>query len=206
LFTYPVLQAADILLYDTDQVPVGEDQRQHIELTRDLAERFNTRYGDTFVIPAPSIAAVGAKIQDLQDPTRKMSKSTESPQGTILVLDDPTDIERKIKRAVTDTDNEVRYDPVEKPGVSNLLTILAIATDRVPAEVAEGYSQYGPLKADAAAAVVEFLRPLQERFAELAADPGSVSAALAKGAEKARSVASATYERARDAIGLVAPA
>jgi tryptophanyl-tRNA synthetase len=203
LFTYPVLQAADILVYDADRVPVGEDQRQHLELCRDLAKRFNTRYGPTFVVPAPAIPRVGGKIMDLQEPTKKMSKSADSPQGTVLVLDTPADIERKIKRAVTDTESEVRYDPDAKPGVSNLLELLALSTGRTPAEVAEGYTQYGPLKADAAAAVVEFLRPVQERFAELAGDPGAVAAALDKGATKAQAVATVTLARAKDAIGLL---
>ena len=203
LFTYPVLQAADILLYQADRVPVGEDQRQHLELARDLAQRFNTRYGPTFVVPAAAIPRVGGKIMDLQEPTKKMSKSADSPQGTVLLLDAPKDVERKIKRAVTDTDSEVRYDPEAKPGVSNLLELLALSTGRTPAEVAEGYTQYGPLKADAAAAVVEFLRPVQERFAELSADPGVVAAALDKGATKAQAVAAETMARAKDAIGLL---
>jgi tryptophanyl-tRNA synthetase len=203
LFTYPVLQAADILLYDTDFVPVGEDQRQHLELCRDLAMRFNSRYGETFVVPRPSIPRLGARICDLQEPTRKMSKSVDSPQGTVLVLEEPGSIARKIKRAVTDTETDVRYDPGAKPGVSNLLELLAVATGRSPAEAAEGYTQYGPLKADAAAAVVEFLRPLQERYAELSADPGHVAAVLEKGAAKAQAVASATLTRARAAVGLL---
>ena len=203
LFTYPVLQAADILLYDADRVPVGEDQRQHLELCRDLAQRFNTRYGDTFVVPEAGIPRVGGRVMDLQDPTKKMSKSADSPQGTILLLEEPAAIERKIKRAVTDTESEVRYDPEAKPGVSNLLELLAIATDRTPAEVAAGYTQYGPLKADAAAAVVEFLRPVQERFAELSRDPGHVHAVLDKGATKAQSVAAETLARAKHAVGLL---
>src|ERR1700722_19181379 len=157
LFTYPVLQSADILLYDADRVPVGDDQRQHLELTRDLALRFNQRYGPTCVIPAPHIppAGRGARIMDLQEPRAKMSKSADSPQGTVLLLDPPEVIERKIKRAVTDADagpNMVRYDPVAKPGVSNVVELLALATERTPQEVAGGYTQYGPLKADAAAA------------------------------------------------------
>jgi tryptophanyl-tRNA synthetase len=203
LFTYPVLQAADILLYDADRVPVGEDQRQHLELCRDLAQRFNARYGEAFVVPEAGIPRVGGKVMDLQEPTRKMSKSADSPQGTILVLEEPAAVERKVKRAVTDTESEVRYDPVAKPGVSNLLELLAIATGRTPAAVAEGYSQYGPLKADAAAAVVEFLRPVRERYEELAADPAGVAAVLEKGAAKAQAVAAATLARARDAIGLL---
>jgi tryptophanyl-tRNA synthetase len=203
LFTYPVLMAADVLLYDADQVPVGEDQRQHLELCRDLALRFNHRYGETFVIPEATLPTVGARIMDLQRPTNKMSKSAESPQGTVLVLDDPATIERKFKRAVTDTGTDVAFDPQKKPGVSNLLSILGAATGRRPAEVAEGYSQYGPLKADTAAAVVELLRPLRERYAELAADPEAVRSTLARGAEKAQAVASATLARARAAIGLL---
>jgi tryptophanyl-tRNA synthetase len=203
LFTYPVLMAADILLYDADQVPVGEDQRQHLELCRDVALRFNHRYGETFVIPEAALPKVGARVMDLQRPTSKMSKSAESPQGTVLVLDEPAAIERKFKRAVTDTGTDVAFDPQKKPGVSNLLSILGAATGRHPAEVAEGYSQYGPLKADTAAAVVELLRPLRERYAELAADPEAVRSTLARGAEKAQGVASATLARAREAIGLL---
>src|SRR3954467_12915399 len=171
LFTYPALMAADILLYDTKTVPVGDDQRQHLEPTRDVAMRFNSRYGDTFVVPEAAIPKVGARIKDLQDPTRKMSKSEESPQGTILLLEDPKSVERKIKRAVTDTETEVRYDPAEKPGVANLLELLGAATGRAPSDLAKGYSQYGPLKSDTAEAVVELLRPIQDRYAELAGDP-----------------------------------
>ena len=203
LFTYPILMAADILLYDTDWVPVGADQRQHLELTRDLAERFNTRYGDTFKVPDAAIPHVGARIMDLQDPTIKMSKSRSSPQGKIVLLEPPEAIAKKIKRAVTDTETEVRFDPEKKPGVANLLTMLAVATRRSPEELAGEYSQYGPLKADTAAAVVEFLRPLHERFGELSADRGYVHDVLAKGAEKAAEVAYATLRRAQNAIGLL---
>jgi tryptophanyl-tRNA synthetase len=203
VFTYPVLQAADIVLYDADQVPVGEDQRQHLELARELATRFNAWYGETFVVPEPLIPPLGAKVQDLQDPAKKMSKSADSPQGTVLVLDPPEVIERKVKRAVTDSGTDVSYDPNERPGVSNLLTLLAVSTGRPPAEIAADYTQYGPLKADAAAAVIEFLRPLRERYAELAADPAAVSTILADGAGKAHTVAAATLARAKDAIGLL---
>ena len=202
LFTYPALMAADILLYDTERVPVGDDQRQHLELARDLAVRFNSRYGETFVVPEAAIPPVAARVMDLQDPRRKMSKSVDSPQGTVLVLDEPKVIERKFKRAVTDSESEVRYDPEAKPGVSNLVAILAAATDRDPHEVAAGYTQYGPLKADTAEAVIELLRPLQERFAELAADPAETARILAMGAEKARKTASATMVRVRDRLGL----
>lgn len=206
LFTYPALMAADILLYDTTHVPVGDDQRQHVELTRDLAERFNSRYGPTFVIPEATYPRAGARVMDLQDPTSKMSKSEDGASGTILLLDDPKAIERKIKRAVTDTETEVRYDVAAKPGVSNLLSILGAATGRTPEEAAVGYTQYGPLKADTAAAVVERLAPIQARFAELAGDPAETQRLLAVGAAKAREVASATLARARDHIGLLPPA
>ncbi|HET9443068.1 MAG TPA: tryptophan--tRNA ligase [Acidimicrobiales bacterium] len=203
LFTYPALMAADILLYDADRVPVGEDQKQHLELARDLATRFNHHFGETFRIPEPSVPKVGARIMDLQAPTTKMGKSHESPQGIVYVLDDPADIERKFKRAVTDTGTEVRYDPEAKPGVSNLLTILGACTGRPPAEVAAGYDRYGPLKADAAAAVVEALRPVQARYRELEADPGTLEAILADGAERAQAVAAKTLARAYEAIGLL---
>ena len=202
LFTYPALMAADILLYDTDRVPVGDDQRQHLELTRDVAERFNSRYGPTFTVPAADIARVGARVMDLQDPTRKMSKSIDSPQGTVLMLDEPAVIERKFKRAVTDNDGEVRFDPQAKPGVSNLLSILGAATDAEPEALAERYSQYGPLKADAAAAVIELLGPLQQRHADLLADPAALAGQLAAGADRARTIAAATLERAQRAVGL----
>jgi len=203
LFTYPALMAADILLYDTDRVPVGDDQRQHLELARDIAGRFNGRYGDTFVVPEAAIPRAGARVMDLQNPTAKMSKSLESPLGTVYVLDELRDIERKIKRAVTDTDGEVRYDPSNKPGVSNLLSILAACTGRSPEEAAAGYSQYGPLKADTAEAVVETLRPIQGRYSELADDPAESARLLAIGAQRAREVAGPVLDRARAAVGLL---
>ena len=205
LFTYPALQAADILLYDADEVPVGADQRQHIELTRDIAERFNSRYGPTFKLPAAVVPAAGARVMDLQSPTDKMSKSLESPRGTVDLLDDPSVIARKIKAAVTDSDAEVRYDVEAKPGVSNLLSILGASTGRTPEEVAEAYSMYGPLKADTADAVVELLRPVQTRFAELEADPAETSRLLQIGADKARAIAAVTLDRARTNIGLLPP-
>jgi tryptophanyl-tRNA synthetase len=203
LFTYPALMAADILLYDTDKVPVGDDQRQHLELTRDVAERFNSRYGRTFVVPEATTPVAGARVMDLQEPTDKMSKSNGGAAGTIQLLDDPADIERRFKRAVTDSENEVRYDPTAKPGVSNLLSILAAATGRSPADAAKGYTQYGPLKTDTAAAVVELLRPIQARYRELQADPAETARLLGIGAAKAQAVASATLERAQRAIGLL---
>ena len=203
LFTYPALQAADILLYDTDEVPVGDDQRQHVEITRDIAIRFNHRFGETFVLPTAVVPTAGARVMDLQDPTSKMSKSTESDAGVIQLLDDPDTIARKFKRAVTDSDGDVRYDPAHKPGVSNLLEILAALRDEKPENVAAGYSQYGPLKTDAGDAVIEALRPVRERATQLLADRGELASLLHKGAEKARTVAAATLQRAYDAVGLL---
>jgi len=202
LFTYPALMASDILLYDTDEVPVGDDQRQHLELTRDLAERFNSRYGPTFVVPKATVPPVAARVMDLANPTRKMSKSDDSPQGTVLVLEDLDDITRKIRRAVTDTDNDVRFDPATKPGVSNLLTILSACTGEEPTTLADRYTQYGPLKADTADAVVEYLRPIQERYAQYAADPDGTRSILVAGAEKARSLAGPKMIQVRDRLGL----
>jgi tryptophanyl-tRNA synthetase len=203
LFTYPVLMAADILLYQADRVPVGDDQRQHLELARDLAERFNVRYGDIFTVPEAAIPRVGARVMDLQDPSIKMSKSRSSPQGKVLLLEAPESITKKIKRAVTDAETEVRYDPATKPGVSNLLELLSVATGVAPAELAEKYENYGGLKADTAAAVVEFLRPVHERYAALQDDPAFVRSVLQRGAEKASEVAARTYRRAAEAIGLL---
>jgi tryptophanyl-tRNA synthetase len=203
LFTYPALQAADILLYDTDEVPVGDDQRQHVEITRDIAIRFNHRFGETFVLPTAVVPKAGARVMDLQDPTAKMSKSTDSDAGVIQLLDDPDTIARKFKRAVTDSDGDVRYDPATKPGVSNLLEILAALRDEKPENVAAGYSQYGPLKTDAGDAVIEALRPVRERASALLADRGELASLLHKGADKARVVAAATLHRAYDAVGLL---
>jgi tryptophanyl-tRNA synthetase len=203
LFTYPALMAGDILLYDTDEVPVGDDQRQHVEITRDIAIRFNQRFGETFVIPDAVVPAVGARIMDLQEPESKMSKSSGSQGGVVQLLDDPATIARKFKRAVTDSESEVRFDPERKPGVSNLLQILAATTDRTPQEVAAGYTQYGPLKADAGDAVIEVLRPIQKRAHDLLADRGELAALLHKGGEKARAVASTTLDRAYRAVGLL---
>jgi len=203
LFTYPALQAADILLYDADHVPVGEDQRQHVEITRDIALRFNHRFGETFVVPAAVTPRAGARVMDLLNPTSKMSKSADTGAGMVQMLDDPEMVRRKFKRAVTDSENEVRYDVVAKPGVSNLLEILAAATDQTAADLAKGYTQYGLLKSDAADAVVELLAPIQDRYRELLADPGELAALLRKGAEKARAVAGATLARAYDAIGFL---
>lgn len=205
LFTYPALMAADILLYDADSVPVGDDQRQHLEITRDIAIRFNHRYGDVFKVPEAAIPPAGARVMDLQNPTNKMSKSDISPQGTINILEPLKDIERKIKRAVTDNDGEVRFDVANKPGVSNLLSILAACTGvSDPSSLAEKYTQYGPLKTDTAAAVCEFVRPIQTRYAELSADPAEITRLLRKGSERAQAVAAGVLAKAYDAIGLLA--
>ena len=205
LFTYPALQAADILLYDADEVPVGEDQRQHIEITRDIAMRFNGRFGDTFVVPKIVTPRAGAKVTDLQEPTAKMSKSSNTDAGIVYLLDEPAAILKKFKRAVTDSDGEVRFDRAEKPGVSNLIEILAACTGRTPQKVAAEYTQYGPLKADAGEAVVEILSPIQHRYHELMGDKAELSRLLRTGAEKARAVASATLERTYNNIGLLSP-
>ena len=205
LFTYPALQAADILLYDADEVPVGEDQRQHIEITRDIAMRFNGRFGDTFVVPKIVTPRAGAKVTDLQEPTAKMSKSSNTDAGIVYLLDEPAAILKKFKRAVTDSDGEVRFDRAEKPGVSNLIEILAACTSRTPQQVAGEYTQYGPLKADAGEAVVEILAPIQHRYHELMGDKAELSRLLRTGAEKARAVASATLERTYNNIGLLPP-
>ena len=203
LFTYPALQASDIILYDTDQVPVGEDQRQHVELTRDLTIRFNNRYGETFVVPEAVIPPAGARVMDLQDPNSKMSKSEDSPQGSISLLDDEKTIEKKIKRAVTDSEGEVIFDPANKPGVSNLLSILGAATGQNPQQAGAGLSSYGDLKGATAESVIELLRPVQSRYYELANDPAETSRLLAQGAEKAREVAVATLDRAKNNLGLI---
>jgi tryptophanyl-tRNA synthetase len=204
LFTYPVLQAADILLYQTDAVPVGEDQRQHIELTRNLAQRFNSRYGETFTLPEPFIPEQSAKILDLQDPTAKMSKSL-GEAGTLNLLDEPSDLARKIKRAVTDTDTSVRFDPVAKPGVSNLLTILAAVTSRPVSDVAAEFegAGYGTLKAAVADATVAFAEPFAKRTKDLLDDPAELDRVLAAGADRAGAVASTTLAVAYERVGFL---
>ncbi|MCA1691732.1 MAG: tryptophan--tRNA ligase [Actinobacteria bacterium] len=203
LFTYPVLQAADILLYNADRVPVGDEQRQHLELCRDLALRFNHRFGETFVVPEAAVPKVGARIMDLQDPTSKMSKSAESPRGVVLVLDDPDVIDRKIRRAVTDPGAQIRFDLLHKPGVSNLLSILGAVTDGDPEKLAEGFSDYASLKSATAEAVIELLRPVRERYLELVTDPRGAQDIVARGASKAQQEASATLARAQEAVGLL---
>jgi tryptophanyl-tRNA synthetase len=203
LFTYPVLMASDILLYGTDLVPVGDDQRQHIELTRDVAIRFNNRYGDVFTIPEAEVPVAGARIMDFQHPGRKMSKSIDSPLGTIGILDEPEDITRKIKRAVTDSDGVVTFDPDAKPGLANLLETFGALTRRAPKEIAADYDRYGPLKEDLAEALIEELRPVRAKYAELSAEPGSIHNLLATGAGKAADLAAPMLARARHAVGLL---
>jgi tryptophanyl-tRNA synthetase len=205
LFTYPVLMAADILLYAADQVPVGEDQRQHLELTRDLAGRFNKRYGDTLVVPEPHIVKATAKIYDLQDPTSKMSKSTESQSGVIDLLEDPRVIAKRIRSAVTDAGREVRFDPAAKPGVSNLLSILGALSGR-PIEALEADYEgrgYGDLKKDVAEIVVDIATPYRDRTLALLADPAELDRILAEGAERARDVASTTLAKVYDRVGFL---
>ncbi|MFC4067424.1 tryptophan--tRNA ligase [Actinoplanes subglobosus] len=208
LFSYPILQAADILLYQADQVPVGEDQRQHLELTRDLAQRFNTRFGRTFNMPSPYIVKDTAKIFDLQDPTIKMSKSASSPNGIIELLEDPARSAKKIKSAVTDTGREILYDEENKPGVSNLLTIYAALTNRAIDELLEAYEGrgYGDLKKDLAEVLVEFVKPFQERTKLYLDDPAQLDKVLAVGAEKARAVSAVTLARAYQNVGFLSPA
>ncbi|RLE22795.1 MAG: tryptophan--tRNA ligase [Actinobacteria bacterium] len=206
LFAYPALQAADILLYDANEVPVGDDQRQHVEITRDIAIRFNHRFGETFVIPEAVTPPAGARVMSLQDPSSKMSKSDSSNAGCVYITDDPKAVMKKFKRAVTDSDtgdDAVRYDRDAKPGVANLLEINAAVTGRSPDAVAAAYSQYGALKVDTGEAVLAVLDPIRERYEELRNDPGELTRLLRIGAEKAREVASATLSRAHANIGMM---
>jgi tryptophanyl-tRNA synthetase len=205
LFTYPILQAADILLYQTDQVPVGEDQRQHLELTRDLAQRFNHRFGPTFVVPGPYIVRDVGKIADLQEPSVKMSKSTSSPQGIVDVLEEPASIRKKIARAVTDMGAEVRADEETKPGVTNLLRIYAALTGASMDELSQRYSGsgYGSFKKDVAEVVVDALAPIRERTEKMLADEAELDRLLAEGAARAREIAGATMTQVRDRVGFL---
>jgi tryptophanyl-tRNA synthetase len=205
LFTYPILQAADILLYDTDQVPVGEDQRQHLELTRDLAQRFNHRFGKTFVVPGPYILTEVAKITDLQDPAIKMSKSASSPQGIIDVLEEPGSVRRKILRSVTDNEAEVRADEAAKPGVTNLLRIYSALTGESVADLEQRYAGvgYGAFKKELAEVVVDAFAPIRERTEKLLVNEAELDRLLAAGAARARAIATGTMARVRDKIGLL---
>lgn len=205
LFTYPVLMASDILLYGTHLVPVGDDQRQHLELTRDLAGRFNSRFGDTFVVPEALIPKESARIFDLQDPTAKMSKSASSPNGLVNLMDDPKVVAKKIKSAVTDTEREIRYDPQAKPGIANLLDIYATVSGRTIPELEAEYDGrgYGDLKKDLAEAVVERVAPIRERTLELMEDPAELDRLLAIGADKASERAERTLTTVYERVGFL---
>ncbi|MBS4728959.1 tryptophan--tRNA ligase [Mycobacterium sp. SM1] len=205
LFTYPVLQAADVLAYDSDLVPVGEDQRQHLELARDVAQRFNSRFPSTFVIPELLIPKATAKIYDLQDPTAKMSKSAATDAGLISLLDDPAVSAKKIRSAVTDSEREIRYDPQAKPGVSNLLAIQSAVTGVEIDTLVQRYAGhgYGDLKKDTAEAVIEFVTPIKSRVDELMADTAELEAVLAAGAARAQDVAAKTVDRVYDRLGFL---
>ncbi|MFI1210585.1 tryptophan--tRNA ligase [Streptomyces sp. NPDC020802] len=203
LLTYPVLMAADILAYGTDEVPVGDDQAQHVELARDLAVRFNQRYGHTFVVPRATHPEVATRVMNLQEPTSKMGKSDDVGPGIVYLLDEPEVVRKKIMRAVTDSGREVAYDREARPGVSNLLEILAACAEGNPNDLAGVYESYGSLKKDTAEAVVELLGPVQQRHKELCADPAYVEGVLREGAEKAREMARPTVDSAYRAIGLL---
>jgi tryptophanyl-tRNA synthetase len=207
LFTYPVLMAADVLLYQAHLVPVGDDQRQHIELMRDLAERFNSRFGETFVVPEGRFPSEGARIMDLQEPTMKMSTTGGTPQGTLLVLDPPDTIRKKIRSAVTDSGREVRYDPAAKAGISNLIEILSVATGESFGAIEARYDGqgYGPFKQDVAEAVVELLDPVRRRYEEIRSDERELLRILHAGAEKAQATTAPTLKRVYEAMGFVAP-
>ncbi|WP_328449679.1 tryptophan--tRNA ligase [Streptomyces sp. NBC_00386] len=205
LLTYPVLMAADILAYGSDEVPVGDDQAQHVELTRDLAVRFNQRYGHTFVVPRATRPEVAARVMNLQEPTSKMGKSDDVGPGAVYLLDEPEAVRKKIMRAVTDSGQDVAYDPETRPGVSNLLEILAACEGGDPQTLSGGYDSYGALKKDTADAVVELLRPVQERHKELCTDSAYVEGVLRDGARRAREMARPTVDSAYDAIGLLPP-
>jgi tryptophanyl-tRNA synthetase len=208
LFTYPILMAADILMYHAAYVPVGEDQRQHLEITRDLAQRFNARYGETLTVPEPHIVKESAKIMDLQDPTSKMSKTGSSDSGLIEMMTEPSRTAKKIRSAVTDGEREVRYDPEAKPGVSNLLVIHSVLSGTRIEELERAYvgRGYGDLKKDVAEVVVETVTPFRDRMNELLADPAELDRILADGADRAREIASATMSRVYDTVGLLHPA
>jgi tryptophanyl-tRNA synthetase len=207
LFNYPVLMAGDILLYQTDLVPVGDDQRQHVELTRDIAERFNQRFGETFIVPEVSVPQDGARIKNLQEPERLMSTSRGAPQGVIRVLDPPDVVRKKFKTAVTDSGTDVRHAPEQKPGISNLLEIMAVATGESIPELEARYDGggYGRFKEDVGEAVVELFRPIRERYEELRADEAELRGLLARGAEKAREASAPTLERMYERMGFVRP-
>ena len=203
LFTYPVLMAGDILLYQADTVPIGEDQRQHLELARDVAQRFNSRFGETFVVPDGVFPRTGGRVMNLQEPNVKMSKSRGAESGTVLMLDSPATIRKKVKSAVTDSGTDVRYDPEEKPGISNLIELLTVVSGDSIQEIEARYygSGYGRFKADVGEAIVELLGPIQQRYNAIRSDPGELSRLLAVGAEKARIASGPTLEQMYDRMG-----
>jgi tryptophanyl-tRNA synthetase len=207
LFTYPVLMAGDILLYQTDLVPIGDDQKQHLELTRDIAERFNSRYGETFKLPEGRFAETGGRIMDLQEPEKKMSTTAGTPQGTVLILDEPDTIRKKVRSAVTDSGTDVRYDPEAKPGISNLLEIMSVATGEPIPELDARFDSvgYGQFKSDVAEAVVTLLDPIRTRYEELRADEPELRALLARGDDKARETSGPTLEQMYERMGFVRP-
>ena len=207
LFTYPVLMAGDILLYQTDLVPIGDDQKQHLELTRDIAERFNHRYGETFKLPEGRFPTTGGRIMDLQEPERKMSTTAGTPQGTILMLDPPETIRKKLKSAVTDSGSDVRYDPDEKPGISNLLEIMSVATGEPIPELESRYDGggYGPFKNDVGEALVALLDPIRSRYEELRGDAAELQRLLGMGSDKARETSTPTLEQMYERMGFVRP-
>lgn len=206
LFTYPVLMAGDILLYQSDIVPIGDDQRQHLELARDIAERFNARFGETFVVPRGVYPEVGARIMDLQEPTRKMSTTGGTEQGTVRLLDEPDVIRKKVRSAVTDSGREVRRGD-DKPGITNLIDILSVATGRTPGEIEVAYEHtgYGPFKTDVAEAVVEMVAPVRDRYLELRADEAELTRLLEAGAGRARAAAAPTLGAMYERMGFVTP-
>src|ERR671934_2226629 len=207
LFTYPVLMAADILLYQTDLVPVGDDQRQHVELTRDIAERFNQRYGETFRVPEGRFPTIGARIMDLQEPAQKMSTTDGTPQGTVLIADPPDVIRKKVKSAVTDSGREVRHDRDAKPGISNLIEIMSVASGESFDAIEARYdgAGYGPFKADVAEAVVALLDPIRQRYEQIRAEEHELRRFLAHGAEKARAASAPTLEAMYERMGFARP-
>jgi tryptophanyl-tRNA synthetase len=207
LFTYPVLMAGDILLYQADVVPIGDDQKQHLELSRDIAERFNSRYGETLKVPEGRYPETGGRIMDLQEPDRKMSTTDSQPQGKVLITDPPETVRRKLKSAVTDSGTDVRYDPDTKPGISNLLEIMSVATGEPIRALEARYDSagYGRFKADVAEAVVELLDPIRARYEGLRADPGELQRMLSQGADKARQASAPTLEQMYERMGFVRP-
>jgi tryptophanyl-tRNA synthetase len=207
LFTYPVLMAGDILLYQADMVPIGEDQRQHLELSRDIAQRFNSRYGETFVVPEGVYPKTGGRVMNLQEPNVKMSKSRGAESGTVLLLDPPATVRKKVKSAVTDSGSDVRYDPEGKPGISNLIELMTVVTGDSIQDVEARYdgSGYGQFKSDVADAIVDLLEPIQSRYQEVRGDTAELMRLLQVGAEKARALSAPTLSLMYERMGFVQP-